>query len=1338
MKEIYGIGESFALTTGPVSRTFTILDTRESEEGKWFKQGGSAICYDAFYQEAGIKHYGKLKQFYLFDPSLDFQTEANAYIEPYQALQQLISDSSALNQLYTFIPAYDILFDSDGCPYVWTNALPMLTFEEICNNLLLNEHLSVYDALYQIVQTMKSLTECIRIIHSSDLIHGDINPTNFGFYIRDGKILADGLSLFDLNTLHRTGAKQQWYNSPYYEDIQDDSMRLARPNRADVRAIGVTFCKALLCSNEQINNIINAHSLSNTRARSSIESALFSGALFEKKGVLDYENIKKLLFMIVLETVTNRASKRIDSCSELYQRFQTLEILLLPHTTRNELSRGQSIEIVNVENRRKNTIKRLHQLLLYEYPLYQFYSGQQIYKVFVFGFGSDAQRFTDAILETSQSMDIPFEIHVWGSNAIRSEKNIYLNERPALNQFFLVDNDSAKLTGDSYGSIYFHEMNGSSHEARISPVLQDNTDAQYIYVAAGNDSDNEAIANMCKSAMPEAFVICQCDQHRSLKNGIHLLCAEDKPAELEKTADLERFAFNAHLIWSGTLNTDLAIKKATFSQPYNHTSCVSHILSIKYKLHSLGIDISEASSAAEKAATALRKNSAVKDSLIASEHRRWVTEKLCDGWRNMPVQACPSYNDTKDIIGKRHVCLVRSTEKLGLIGTWSRHPVWDSASNEDLSTLDELDRMSVMLHQEYKKAANSFINNEVINAKTVSDILSLAEKYINVQLSFLEWYDSLTQLFNEHLSPSSENKSAEPALKTFDFLYARLIDQINAIGNHQKHVKETLLAKVKYAYESFRPVINGLRYHDFKKNDSELVDGIPFILTYRENITIFVPCAVQTLIHPWKLEKANKEVEAINPTEFFSYVAASTIINPQKLYLVCDTVPDLSLPFVKEKHAAIINYLRRKGLQTQLFFIAKESLNQFICEADKQNETILINQTLLPDTGNIPVGIFDFDTNKQRFTLSENIRWISYIQRNAFITLRDVTTLLGRPYDIAKQPFFKKDDWQVLFGMYHTEEVSRKAWKKICELLKDDSSRAVEIASLKNCADFTAESKHILPFECFKSAEKIISLFRDKNIVSRQSFVQRYSFNECVVQTYEGSANRKAIDDLFANPLLLMTSNEYLITETKTGFSLRCDTLSVRGIEFVTDGLSAEVVQEVYHILSELHRHGFIQFCLHTDGFSSTIDVVYGSRQIKSLFMNEGTFLEMYTYYKLRELNSFNDICTAIRIMKTDKKDKAEHEIDVFMTKGFQTYIVECKGRRLLKNEDSKLLLKEWKEKLSELLSWYGINGRGFLIVDSEDDFNDVPDPDGVMTVYKGKEIANIGRTIASLIKNGR
>ena len=136
--------------------------------------------------------------------------------------------------------------------------------------------------------------------------------------------------------------------------------------------------------------------------------------------------------------------------------------------------------------------------------------------------------------------------------------------------------------------------------------------------------------------------------------------------------------------------------------------------------------------------------------------------------------------------------------------------------------------------------------------------------------------------------------------------------------------------------------------------------------------------------------------------------------------------------------------------------------------------------------------------------------------------------------------------------------------------------------------------------------------------------------------------------------------------------------------------------------------------------------------------MNEGTFLEMYTYYKLRELNSFNDICTAIRIMKTDKKDKAEHEIDVFMTKGFQTYIVECKGRRLLKNEDSKLLLKEWKEKLSELLSWYGINGRGFLIVDSEDDFNDVPDPDGVMTVYKGKEIANIGRTIASLIKNGR
>lgn len=38
--------------------------------------------------------------------------------------------------------------------------------------------------------------------------------------------------------------------------------------------------------------------------------------------------------------------------------------------------------------------------------------------------------------------------------------------------------------------------------------------------------------------------------------------------------------------------------------------------------------------------------------LIAAEHRRWVTEKICDGWISMSVEDSLPYNDTKDALGK--------------------------------------------------------------------------------------------------------------------------------------------------------------------------------------------------------------------------------------------------------------------------------------------------------------------------------------------------------------------------------------------------------------------------------------------------------------------------------------------------------------------------------------------------------------------------------------------------------------------------------------------------------------------------------------------------------------
>ena len=79
---------------------------------------------------------------------------------------------------------------------------------------------------------------------------------------------------------------------------------------------------------------------------------------------------------------------------------------------------------------------------------------------------------------------------------------------------------------------------------------------------------------------------------------------------------------------------DFAAVKTEFRKPYNHSSCVSYVLSIKYKLYSIGIDLSqhspvEAARLYTDAISAKNYDNTTIDELSWLEQRRWVTEKLC-------------------------------------------------------------------------------------------------------------------------------------------------------------------------------------------------------------------------------------------------------------------------------------------------------------------------------------------------------------------------------------------------------------------------------------------------------------------------------------------------------------------------------------------------------------------------------------------------------------------------------------------------------------------------------------------------------------------------------------
>ena len=155
---------------------------------------------------------------------------------------------------------------------------------------------------------------------------------------------------------------------------------------------------------------------------------------------------------------------------------------------------------------------------------------------------------------------------------------------------------------------------------------------------------------------------------------------------------LEDMAFNAHISWESTMNFDMTEERKKFfegqsaEECYNRNSSIAYALSIRYKLHSAGIFEQDPMKAAEafskeilekldlEPETDEQKEQVLRarkifDRLVDLEHRRWIMEKVTDGWRaprdadgNLKLEECISRGSVKDTENRTHPCIVRGSE----------------------------------------------------------------------------------------------------------------------------------------------------------------------------------------------------------------------------------------------------------------------------------------------------------------------------------------------------------------------------------------------------------------------------------------------------------------------------------------------------------------------------------------------------------------------------------------------------------------------------------------------------------------------------------------------------
>lgn len=1352
----------------------TILLSGESESGRFqraftidkkISEGASVICYEAHYKNSGR---GVLKEFYPKDvyslkraeggqlilsssePSDErarFQKLKDDYLVAYKMLL-LAKQSGNEQDLATFIPAFEIYHgcytadDAVGTIYIWTPETKLETFDKVCDEIHKHPTKAPEHKLFTVLTAVESLAKCVRALHSAGLIHRDIKPSNFGFLKRGDETLTQTLSVFDIDSISSVftdfeevvGTRGFMEPEAGYEEPD---------NQTDIFSIGATLFNAIIVTDEAKESGYRYQPEYYDRLRDMVDES----KLIRASEANSNPKLRKMLALILSRSLCDRAH-RYANCEELIDDLGTALFYALPPEIARRNRFGEKWTITDVEksldvHKEKNSYLAI-QYHLYEHPLYLASSVEDsTIDILVIGFGNYGQKFLDASLQAGQIHDKVLNVTVLAGDD--DDKEIYLTERPELNAFFNIDG-SCKDEESTYGNIAFGliDLDRSNQRANKEDVERklreyfEPAGPHYVFIALGDDKLNEDVARVCQKLSGSCVVsyVCEGDQ-KAAKAGARI-CPLFVNADIKKShlyAEVERMAFNAHLVWEKNLNVDYRSIKAEFRKAYNHDSCVSTVLAIKYKLHSIGIELnSDFNEAARLFSEALSGDSGavMKDKLVWIEHRRWVTEKLCLGWRRIRDLSECSNGASKDEKRKRHICIVRSNPGSKLSGDFI---FWDKARQKELEQLDELDRLSVELHQMYAKRASETRKHNLLSGSNVANIKTLVGVDRDAAVAFREWLVCLKGIWNGDIAKVRLYRGLK---STF----------LESLENFPVDVKKAVLEETSTLETAFYPVLASTEYRDWKRTDEALVDNIPFMLTYTEHSTIAIPLSV-----------GNASCE-------FGNVAAPTVVSPERviyLYLI-ESEQDL-----RRLTRAVLNatgYMDRKHLKAQVELVMLYTSEELINEQDKhllltRNARIKrVSQIFLDSQDNAALqktlakrreqsaffaieknetklsrslealGVyarfqnFRFQSSQAAFTDIAGCEMLGYIRKSPYITVADIAKDSSLLRNYSNQPEFF-DRYETLWKRY-CEDIS--LWDKVCSILAENREKDDVLASFdvsqrpdrKNEKDL----HYILPFACSRGAAAIVKALKERNLVGQESSVFGYTTDSCEVTVLDTSENSALLDALFSNVYALMLPEAISFRSDRDGskFEVIFDNLVVSSVRLGKDS------EDIFRFMSAFRNDGYIIHLSMTH--QGDLSFTYATRQIKELLTNPEKILEVYTYHKIKEYGYFDDV---ISVSWPDEETEQEKGFDCIVTRGFQTLFVECKS----KDEITQKSLG----KIGDLARNVGINATGVMIATPgyrgmhpiQEELDGLTDG-GVVQIFNLDSISNIGDTLKHIM----
>lgn len=913
-------------------------------------------------------------------------------------------------------------------------------------------------------------------------------------------------------------------------------------------------------------------------------------------------------------------------------------------------------------------VVKLIQKHIYDHPLYNWCTEDEDTMSFlVIGDGVFASKFVDLCLQTGQMTDKKIRINWCVSND--DVKREYLAKRPALQQFIDIDDDNQS---DSYGQLLFKSM-----EETMDSFSEE---CRYLFIATDDMDYNRETAELFKQAVREDCLAAYLDGEiidvsfngqADAPEYIEMLDGERK---IDSYDTLVRMAFNTHRIWEGAGNLDYEKVKARFQEPYNFNSSVSFVLSIPYKLKSVGINARSLEEAADEmrlivdaAGKDANSEAAKKIARISYlEHRRWVLEKVADGVvRLTDKNGQPNYAmcidncsvKKKDTEGNlvAHPCLVKSSEIGTLLsGKFKDKRNWDNPSIS-CTELDDLDRFSIEIHRTMLRGMNRLKNNKGELVTKLDLLKAFCEGNLIVKRDYDRFYLCIENVLDGSFVYASQYETYEK------MLLGSIQDQIHVDSSSAC----SLIAEIS---RMLFPALEADLYRDYKAYDFELVKYIPFILTNKSDIKLCMPFGEASSM------RANND-------DYFKSVASATALYAVDILYLYVYEYTTNYDIFESKLKAVSNYFAYRGNHCNIKMnvyvsneenVALDKLSKCLNKAKELGYIQDFDLIRYENQINIPDAVLNsLDGVQFDYYDGTNV-----LTRSALVNSRIVEKIS------TKFPYFEFDSFN----------------KKFVNCINCEYLRHIRLSSFIQVEDM---------FALLNAQDKEFNY---------QDYADSYMD---YWQIYSGDAIHESDFALCARSWTRV-SNILM----KDGVN----NLYISNAEMnAADSREKETIKKM---LAELENKGFLKNLIISDKDKVTVKI--RDKKVKAIFTKAGELLETYVYFEACKTGWFDDVQTGYKFKW--EHDDITNELDCVLTKGYRSILVECKSTKNVE-ENFYLILDSLADHFGigykkVLIAVTDENS------DAYDDYVSRGKQMDIITISKKADLLNIGQKLIDIMKS--